>query len=285
MNQEEQSKKAHRFRELHHGPPVLVLPNVWDAASAKMVARAGFEALATTSAGIAASYGYPDGEYIGRDAMLEAVERIAKSVALPVSADMEAGYGSTPEQVAETARRVIRAGAIGMNLEDGTTDKVHPLEDIPLQVEKIRAVRHAADALGIPLVINARTDVYERLDKDDPGLLRQAIERGNAYRAAGADCIFVIDASEKECIRQLVREIDAPVNILARYGSPALRELEELGVARVSFGSIPMRAAMSLMGRIAGELRDRGTYDFARDLPSYAEVNRYFEMDREDRGS
>ncbi len=229
MNQEQQRNKARRFRELHHGPSLLVLPNVWDVASAKMIERAGFEALATTSAGIAASYGYPDGENIGRDEMLEAVERIAKSIALPVSADMEAGYGNTPEQVAETARRVIQAGAIGMNLEDGTMDKDHPLEDIPLQVEKIRAVRQASDALGIPLVINARTDVYEKLDKNDPGLLKQAIERGNAYRAAGADCIFVIDASERECIRQLVREIDAPVNILAHYGSPSLQELEELG--------------------------------------------------------
>src|SRR5512143_1693260 len=133
MKQEEQREKANRFRELHHGPHILILPNVWEAASAKVFERAGFSALATTSAGIAAAYGYPDGERISRGEMLEAVGRIARIVDLPVSADMEAGYGGTPEEVAETARLVLEAGAIGLNLEDGTGDKAHPLADISLQ--------------------------------------------------------------------------------------------------------------------------------------------------------
>ncbi len=277
MNQREQREKADRFRELHHGPHILVLPNAWDAASAKVFERAGFEAVATTSAGIAASYGHPDGERISRDEMLGVVGRIATSLSIPVTADLEAGYGSTPEAAAATARLAIKVGAVGLNLEDGSRDKAHPLADIPLQVEKIRSVRQAAEEAGIPLVINARTDVYERLDKNDPGLLKQAIQRGNAYREAGADCIFVIDADDRETIRQLVREVHAPINILARYGSPSIAELEALGVARVSFGSIPMRATLSLLAQIASELKQTGTYRFARGIPTYAEVNSYFE--------
>lgn len=279
MKQEEQREKANRFHELHHGPHILILPNAWDAASAKVFERSGFGAVATTSAGIAASYGYPDGEHISRAEMLEAVGRIAGIVAVPVTADMEAGYGTTPEQVAETARLVLEAGAIGLNLEDGSGDKAHPLADLSLQVEKIQAVRQAARAFGVPLVINARTDVYERLDRNDGTLLDQAIQRGNAYREAGADCVFVIDVSDRKIIGELVRGIDAPINILAGSGSPSVAELEELGVARVSFGSIPMRATMSLVRQIAEELRKRGTYRFTRDIITYAEVNSYFERE------
>jgi 2-methylisocitrate lyase-like PEP mutase family enzyme len=271
-----QREKANRFRELHRGPHILVLPNAWDAASAKVFEQAGFSAVATTSAGIAASYGYPDGEHINRDEMLEVIERIAKAVAIPVSADVEAGYGSTPEQVAETARLVLEAGAIGLNLEDGTRDKTQPLADLALQIEKIQAVRQTGDSFGVALVINARTDVYEKLDRNDQSLLEQAIRRGNAYRQAGADCIFVIDVDDKETIGNLVREIDAPINILARHGSPTIRELESLGVARVSFGSIPMRATMSLVQKIADELKQSGTYGFSKNIISYAEVNSYF---------
>ncbi len=272
-----QRQKADRFRALHHGPAMLVLPNAWDAASSKVIERAGFEAVATTSAGIASSYGYADGERISREEMLEVVGRIARAVTVPVTADLEAGYGDSPDEVAETARLAVKAGAVGLNLEDSSRDKVHPLVDIRQQVGKIQAVRRAAEAAGVPLVINARTDVYERLDRSDPSLLRQAIERGNAYRGAGADCIFVIDASERETIRQLVREIDAPLNILAGYGSPTLKELQDLGVRRVSFSSIPMRATLSFLGQIVREIQEGGSYGFARGILSYAEVNSYFE--------
>ena len=279
LNKEDQRKKAERFRGAHHGSQILVLPNAWDAASAKVFERAGFDAFATTSAGIASAYGYPDGERMSRADMLEAVQRIANSVALPVSADMEAGFGNTPEEIAETARLVLEAGAIGINLEDGTLDKSHPLADISLQVERIKAVRQTADEFGVPLVINARTDVYEIFDAKDKTLLAQAIQRGNAYREAGADCIFAISVDNKETIAALVREINAPLNILARHGSLTIAELEQLGVARVSFGSIPMRATMSLVARIAEELKQHGTYSFAQDIPTYTEVNSYFEKE------
>ncbi len=277
LNRGEQRRKADRLRELHHGPQILVLPNAWDAASAKVFERSGFDAVATTSAGIAASCGYPDGERISREEMLAVVGRIAASVSVPVTADLEAGYNSGPEGAAETARLAIEAGAVGLNLEDGARGGEAPLVETARQVEKIRAVRRAAEAAGVPLVINARTDVYERPDKADPGRLKEAIARGNACHEAGADCIFVIDADERETIRQLAREIHAPINILARYGSPSIAELEALGVRRVSFGSIPMRATLALVAQIAGELRQTGTYEFARSIPTYAEVNSYFE--------
>ena len=277
LNKEEQRKQAEDFLKLHHGSEILVLPNAWDAASAKMFERAGFDAIATTSAGIASSYGYPDGEMMSRDDMLEVVHRIAAAVSLPVTADMEAGFGDSPEEIAETARLTLESGAIGLNLEDGTINRPYPLNDIALHVENIKAVRQTAEAYGVPLVINARTDVYEKFDKSDKTTVSQAIQRGNAYREAGADCIFAINVDDKKIIAELVREIDAPINILARYGSPTLAELKELGVARVSFGSIPMRTTMSLVGRIADELKQHGTYTFARDILTYSEVNRYFE--------
>ncbi|OQA43667.1 MAG: Carboxyvinyl-carboxyphosphonate phosphorylmutase [Chloroflexi bacterium ADurb.Bin325] len=276
-NKEEQRRKAEQFRGLHRGARILVLPNAWDAASAKVFERAGFPAVATTSAGIANAYGYPDGEVMPRAEMLEAVGRIARAVALPVTADMEMGFGHTPDEIAETARLTLEAGAVGLNLEDGTRDESRPLADLALQVERIRAVRQAAEQFGVPLVINARTDVYLRLDRQDPTRLAQAIERGNAYRAAGADCIFAFGVGDRQTIAALVREIAAPINILAHYGGPTIAELEELGVARVTFGSTPMRATMSLVGRIAEELKQAGTYSFGQGVVSYAEVNSYFE--------
>lgn len=273
----EQRDKAIRFRELHHGPSILVLPNAWDAFSAKLFELAGFQGVAGTSAGIANAWGYPDGEIMPLDEMLIAMSRIARSVAVPVSADMERGFGVAPEEVAETARLILEVGVVGMNLEDGTDDPANPLAFIPRQVEKIRAVRAAAGAFGVPLVLNARVDVFAVLDESDGSRLAQAITRGNAYRAAGADCIFMMGVGSKKIIAELVREVAAPINILAHPGSPSIAELEQLGVARVTFGSSPMRATMSQVGRIAEEIRSAGTYNFAHNIITYPEANGYFE--------
>ncbi|HRQ31805.1 MAG TPA: isocitrate lyase/phosphoenolpyruvate mutase family protein [Anaerolineales bacterium] len=272
-----QRKKAERFLELHHGERILVLPNAWDVASARVFERAGFNAIATTSAGVANANGYPDGERMSRAEMLEAIRRIAQMTALPVTADMEEGFGAAPQQVAETARLTLETGAVGINLEDGTRDEAHPLTEIPLQAEKIKAARQAADAYNVPLVINARVDVYEKAGDDHKDFLAEAIRRGNAYREAGADCIFMISVDNRETIAQLAREIAAPLNVLARRGSPTIAELQQLGVARVTFGSIPMRAAMTLTKRIAEEIVQHGTYGFAEDILTYGEANAYFE--------
>jgi 2-methylisocitrate lyase-like PEP mutase family enzyme len=270
MERETQRARATRFRELHQGPSILVLPNAWDAASARIFEKAGFLAIGTTSAGAAASLGFADGEHIPAAVMLEAVARIASAVSLPVSADMEAGYGETVGKVIETAKAVLQAGGIGMNLEDAGGDAA-------LQVEKVQAIRHAAATTGIPLVINARTDVYLRQLGDPAGRFDETVRRSNAYRKAGADCLFVPGVRDAATIGRLTAAIDGPVNILAVPGAPTVAELERLGVRRVSVGSGPMRATLALTARIARELLDAGTYTSFSDAMPYADVYRLFE--------
>jgi 2-methylisocitrate lyase-like PEP mutase family enzyme len=276
MDREIQSSRAAHFLELHHRPQILVLPNVWDATSARIFAQAGFLAVGTTSAGIAASLGYPDGQRIGLPLMREVVQRITRVVSIPVSADMEAGYGDNYEELSGTAREVIRMGAVGLNLEDSTLNSEKPLLEIGRQVEKIQAVREVANSADIPLVINARIDVYLRLHGEQDELFNQAVLRANAYRKAGADCVFMIGVRDKETITRLVREINGPVSVLAGKSSPTIQELQEIGVARVSLGSGPMRATLTLLKDIARELKETGTYSFSEDILTHAEMDRLF---------
>jgi len=180
-----QQARAAALRALHQGPSPLLLPTAWDVVSARLFEEAGCRALGTTSAGIAATLGYPDGERVPRDELLAVVRRIARAVAVPVTADIEAGYGDTSAAVARTARAVIAAGAVGVNLEDGTGDPEQPLTDSAAQVAKIRTVREVAAAAGVPLVVNARTDVYWLAVGDAHGRFAAAVERLRAYRAAG----------------------------------------------------------------------------------------------------
>jgi len=267
-------QKANAFRELHHTGEPLVLANIWDVASARIVEEAGFPALATTSAGIAFSLGYPDGQKISREEMLARVARIARSVRVPVTADIEAAYGDRPEDAAETARLVIEAGAVGMNLEDWTGNPEHPLVSLNLQLEKIRAIREAALQSSVLLVLNARTDVY-LAEVGAPELrYSETLRRLLAYRDAGADCVFVPGLRDADTIRRLVQELKCPVNILAGPGAPSIPELKQMGVARVSLGSSPMRATLGLLQRIAEEIKTAGTYNNLEDAPAHAEVNR-----------
>ncbi len=273
-----QQEKAGVLRDLHHGPPILVLPNAWDTASARIFEQAGFRAIATTSAGIAYALGFPDGQHISRSEMLEVVERIARAVSVPVTADIEAGYGRKPEDAAETARGVIEAGAVGMNLEDATHDPAQPLEEISRQVEKIQAIREVAAAAKIPLVLNARTDVYLLGVGEPAGRFENVTRRLNAYREAGADCLFVPGVKEPELIARLAREVRGPLNILATAGTPPAKDLERLGVARVSTGSGPMRATLTLLQQIAAELLHSGSYgSFTGKTISHADANRLFQ--------
>jgi 2-methylisocitrate lyase-like PEP mutase family enzyme len=271
---EQQKAKAHAFRAMHRGPKVLLLPNVWDVASARIVEDAGFGALATTSAGIAFSLGYPDGEKIPREEMLARIGRIARAVRVPVTADVEAGYGGRPEDAAQTARGVIEAGAVGMNLEDGTDDPARPLIDLSLAVEKIQAVREAALRTGVLLVLNARTDVYLLQVGPPEKRYDETVKRLATFRDAGADCVFVPGLKDAETIRRLVSDLRCPVNILAGPGSPSVPDLEKLGVARVSLGSAPMRATLGLVRRMAEELKTSGTYKSLEGAPAHAEMNR-----------
>lgn len=254
---------------------MLVLPNAWDAASARIFEEAGFPALATTSAGIAYAHGYPDGERISREEMLAAVARITGHVSVPVTADMEAGYGRAPQAVAETVRGVIAAGAVGMNLEDRTEEDRGALLDFALAVERVRAARQAATGgrRGVPIVLNARTDAFS----PNCGGLAEAVRRGNAFREAGADSVFVPFVQDRDTIERLVQEIAAPLNILGGPNAPTLRELEVLGVRRVTFGSAPMRATLGLVRRMAREWKEKGTYGTldAYGIP-FAEMQQLF---------
>jgi 2-methylisocitrate lyase-like PEP mutase family enzyme len=273
-----QAQMAEALRRMHAGPHILVLPNAWDAASAALFAQAGFGAIATTSGGVAWSLGYPDGQRISRGEMLDVVARIARTVAVPVSADLEAGYGTTPEAVAETMRLAIAVGVCGVNFEDGTDHADKPLADIGRQVEMIRAIREAAATSGVPLVINARTDTYLRAVADDAGRFTETVRRAQAYLQAGADCIFVIGLRRGDIIGRLAREIPGPLNILTGPGAPSIPELEKMGVARVSFGSGTTAATLGLVKRMAHELRDSGTYTtLTQSEVTHAEMNRMFE--------
>jgi 2-methylisocitrate lyase-like PEP mutase family enzyme len=264
---------AERLRALHRTPPILVLPNVWDAASARLVEAEGFPAIATTSAGVAAALGYPDGGVVPAKEMIEAVARIVRAVKVPVTADIEHAYAATPDAVADVVLRVIAAGAVGINLEDcvpGATE----LEPLALQVDKITAIIKAATKAGVRVVINARTDGFLRGFGAPETRLGASIERGKAFLEAGADCVFVPGVRDAPTIAALVKGIGGPVNVLAVDGSPSIRDLEALGVARVSLGSGPMRAALAVLRDIARELKTTGTYASAtKHAMTFAEVN------------
>jgi 2-methylisocitrate lyase-like PEP mutase family enzyme len=261
------AEKAALLRRLHHGPSILRLCNVWDAASARIVEEAGFPAVATSSAGVAFSLGYPDVEAIPAAEMLAQVGRIARVVAVPVSADLEAGY----EDIEGAAAGLVEAGAAGLNLEDFQNGK---LVDLAAQIEKIRAVRRVGERLGVPIVINARTDIYLARLGDAATRFERSVVRLLAYRDAGADCLFVPGVYDEETIAGLVKALQFPLNILATAGAPTVDRLQELGVARVSLGSGPMRAAMGLMRRMAEEFRDSGAYSRMLEAPvTYVEAN------------
>jgi len=269
-----QTDKAMQFRQRHRGPGVLVLANAWDVASARIIEEAGFPAIATTSAGIAFSLGHPDGQCIPREEMIARIARIVRAVKVPVTADIEAGYGSTPEDAARTTRELIQAGAVGMNLEDASGNPDQPLLDLSLAVEKIKAAREAAAQLRVPIVVNARTDVYLLADAQPEAGYYEAHLRLTTYRDAGADCVFAPGLKDAETIGRLVRDLQCPVNILAVSGTPSVPELEKLGVARVSLGSGPMRATLGLLRKIAEELKATGTYSALDGAVPYGEVNK-----------
>jgi 2-methylisocitrate lyase-like PEP mutase family enzyme len=269
--------KARLFQQMHLGPQILVIANAWDAASARIFEDAGVKAVGTGSAGVAFSHGYPDDEFIPREVMLLAIKEIVTAVDVPVTADILNGLGATTEQVVATIRDVIALGAVGVNIEDSTEVGGAHLVDAAQQAEKISAVCAAARDCGVPIVVNARTDSFWLKLGDDRERLRVSIERANRYREAGAHCLFVPAAANRETIATLVREIAGPINILTVPGCPPIAELEQLGVRRVSEGSGPMRATMMLARHIARELLDNGTYTrFHADAIPYPDANKLF---------
>jgi len=255
-----QKDKAEDFRGLHHGKRILILPNAWDVPSARVFENEGFPAVATSSAGLMVSLGYRDGEVIGRNEFVSAVERIAKVLSVPLSVDIVAGFGKTTEEVVATVKAILRAGGIGINIEDfaHSTKKLFPAER---QVENVKAIRRLGDSVGVPLVINARTDALRFASGDEEAKFDEAVRRAIAYRDAGADCVYPMGLTEAVSIKRFVKELDFPINVMVRKGLPAVNELERLGVARVSFGPSASYAAMGLLKRASKEALEKGTYE------------------------
>jgi len=265
-----QRERLEKFRSLHAAGRILVLPNAWDAASARMVQELGAEAIATSSAAVAWCHGYADGETMPTEVALRAAKEIVRVVSIPVSVDSEAGYSSDPAKVAEYACALIEAGAVGMNLEDGKS----PPE---LLVAKIRGIKQAAKTRDADIFINARCDAYLQDLVPDDRKLEEMIRRGKLYRDAGADSLFAPGMSEPAQIRDVVQAIDLPVNILILKTVPPIAELKALGVRRVSAGALTGRAAYGAAQRATKMLLSDGNYDelFASsgDCPNF---NGYF---------
>lgn len=274
MADSEQRGKAEAFRAMHAGQGAVLLPNVWDVASARIIEEAGFQSIATTSAGVAFAQGFPDGQKIPAESMMTSIAHIAAAVRVPVTADVEAGYGQRPEDAAGTARNVIDAGAVGMNFEDATGDADHPLTELSLQLERIHAIRESAEDLRVPIVLNARTDVYLLQIGGPSQRYDEAVRRLAAFRDAGADCVFVPGVRDAETIGRIVADLKCPVNILGVPGSPSVPELVKLGVKRISLGSGPMRASFGFLRRLAEEVKTSGTYKLMEAAPSHAEMNK-----------
>ena len=272
--------KAKIFRDLNTQGHLL-LPNAWDAASARIFEAAGFPAIGTTSAGIAYSRGFRDAQQISREEMMHEVAIIARAVDIPVTADIEAGYGPSAGDVTKTVRAVIDAGAVGINLEDNTHGGTHPLFDISAQVERIAAAKSEGDRNGIALTVNARTDSFVLdLGADENERTAMTIERGHAYLAAGADLIFVPKLIDARIARHLSDAFEGRLNLMAMPGAPAANVLFNAGVQRVSLGPTAMLASLGTVQNIAQELRQTGTWSsIETNFFGYAEAEALFKHD------
>lgn len=258
--------KATAFADLHTPATPLALANAWDVAGARLVESAGASAVATTSAGVAWSLGAPDGDALARDRALDLIARVAAAVSVPVTADIEGGFAADPAGVAETVAGVLAAGAVGINIEDGSRT---PAE----HAERLAAARAAADAAGVPLFVNARVDTYLRGLGDPATRLDETLARAAAYLRAGASGIFVPGVTDPATVAELAKGVDAPLNILVGPGAPSVAELGALGVARVSLGSWVAEAAYAVVRRATEELLSGGTYGSLADALPYGELN------------
>jgi 2-methylisocitrate lyase-like PEP mutase family enzyme len=278
-----QKEKAELFLKFHQDKEMLVLLNSWDIGSSKLIEASGYKAIATTSMGIAASLGYPDCQVIKLSEMITAITGIVNAVQVPVTVDIEAGYGSNLDEIIDSVKKIIETGIVGINIEDSIDLNPVLIDEIEF-CERISAIRALSDSMGFHLVINARTDSFYTSSGSPQEKLAESIKRGNKYREAGADCIFVQPVWERETISTLVKEINAPINILSNptIGTgfpPSVSELQDLGVARLSLGSSLMKATLALIKKVADELSAKGTYDILSDtLKPLADTSMAYKM-------
>jgi len=258
------NEKSRKLRELVRAPEILIMPGAYDVLSARLFEQMGFKAIQGTSGGIAAALGYPDGEVMSRDVFIELSGNFAAAVSVPFNADAERGYGDEAA-VRDTVRALVARGVAGMNLEDGAAKGRGGLVELSQQLRKIAAVMQTKRELGSEFFLNARVDAFHVITDDPKQALDEAIRRGNAYAEAGGDCIFYLNLHSSETIKRVAKEVRAPISILAGLQSPSVKELQDLGVARVSYGSGFMKAAITGAKRLAQEIQQNGTVTALKD--------------------
>ncbi|MDH3442902.1 MAG: isocitrate lyase/phosphoenolpyruvate mutase family protein [Deltaproteobacteria bacterium] len=268
------NEKSRRLKELVRGPEILVMPGAYDVLSALLFEQMGFKAIQGTSGGIAAAIGYPDGEVMSRDQFVSISGEFAKAVSVPFNADGEKGYGDE-EGIKETLRLLIARGIAGMNLEDsaGKGSGGKGLVEVARQLRKIKAVMDTKRELGSEFFLNARVDAFHVITDDSNKALDEGIRRGNAYAEAGADCIFYLNLHSRDLIGRVVKEVKAPVSILAGPQSPSVSELQDLGLARVSYGSGFLKAAISATKKLAQEVLAQGTVNLLKEGVQTPEIH------------
>jgi 2-methylisocitrate lyase-like PEP mutase family enzyme len=266
------NEKSRKLRELVHAPEILVMPGAYDVLSALLFAQMGFKAIQGTSGGIAAALGYPDGEVLSRDLFIELSGSFAAAVSVPFNADGERGYGDETG-VRDTVRALVARGVAGMNLEDGAAKSKGGLVEVPQQLRKIKAVMETKRELGSEFFLNARVDVFHVKADDPKQVVDEAIRRSNAYAEAGADCIFYLNLHAADTIGLMAKEVKAPISILAGPQSPKVSELQDLGVARVSYGSGFLKAALGGARRMAQEILEKGSVSSLKEGVQTPEIN------------
>jgi 2-methylisocitrate lyase-like PEP mutase family enzyme len=265
------NEKSRRLRELVRAPEILVMPGAYDVLSALLFENMGFKAIQGTSGGIAAALGYPDGEVMSRDLFLQISGSFAAAVNVPFNADGERGFGDEAG-VKDTVRALVARGVAGMNLEDGAAKGKGGLVEIAEQLHKIKAVMDTKRELKSEFFLNARVDAFHVMPGDPKKALDEAIRRGNAYAEAGGDCIFYLSLHHAETIGTVAAEVKAPVSILAGAQSPSVKALQDLGVARVSYGSGFMKAAITGTKRLAREILEKGTCGILNEAMQTPEI-------------
>jgi len=266
------NEKSRRLRELVRAPEILVMPGAYDVLSALLFEQMGFKAIQGTSGGIAAALGYADGEVMSRDRFIEISGSFAGAVSVPFNADGERGYGDE-NGVRETVRALVLRGVAGMNLEDGAAKGKGGLVEISEQLRKIKAVMETKRELGSEFFLNARVDAFHVFPDDSKKALDEAIRRGNAYAEAGGDCIFYLFLHSAEIIGRIAKEVKAPISILAGPQSPSVSQLQDLGVARVSYGSGFLKAALTGTKQLAQEILEKGTCDLLKQGVQTPEIS------------
>ncbi len=256
--------KSQRLRELVRAPEILVMPGAYDVLSALLFQQLGFQAIQCTSGGIAAALGYPDGEVMSRELFIQLTASFAGAVSVPVNADGEKGYGDE-EGIKETVRSLVAAGVAGMNVEDSLAKGGSGLVELTQQLRKIKSVMDIKQELGSEFFLNARVDSFHVMTSDPKKALNEGILRGNAYAEAGGDCIFYLSLHDAKTIGTVANEVKAPISILAGPQSPSVTELQDLGVARVSYGSGFMKAAITGTKKLAQEILEKGTCNLLKD--------------------